>query len=121
MTPASPDHCRPWRARAQTWLQVAGANADIEIVALCDPEPGGPEPAQPNSSPTSQSVRTSLMIIGTDADAVLTMHAARRARAPDRRVSCAQGSCDPCGKALGRRGRRRCALRRDGRGRQVSI
>lgn len=57
-------------ARARTWLKVAGANPDIEIVALCDPDPAARAKAaeQFPNLPIGADITD---IIDTDADAVL--------------------------------------------------
>lgn len=57
-------------ARARTWLQVAQANADIQIVALCDPDPAAGTRASEHfpDIPIGADIAD---VIGTDADAVL--------------------------------------------------
>lgn len=57
-------------ARARTWLQVVQANPDIQIVALCDPDPAARSRAaeQFPDLPIGADITD---IIGTDADAVL--------------------------------------------------
>lgn len=57
-------------ARARTWLEVAGANPDVEIVALCDPDPAARKTAaeQFPGLPIGADIKD---IIGTAADAVL--------------------------------------------------
>ncbi|MEM1428094.1 MAG: Gfo/Idh/MocA family oxidoreductase [Pseudomonadota bacterium] len=57
-------------ARARTWLEVAGANRSVEIVALCDPDPAAR--AQAAERYPALPVGTLLAdVIGTGADAVL--------------------------------------------------
>ena len=57
-------------ARARTWLQVVQANPDIEIVALCDPDPVARDKAVENfpNIPIGADISD---IIGTQADAIL--------------------------------------------------
>ena len=57
-------------ARARTWLQVAQANPDIDIVALCDPDPAARDRAaeQFPDIPIGADITD---VITTDADAVL--------------------------------------------------
>ena len=57
-------------ARARTWLQVVGANPDIEIVALCDPDPAVCARAA-DTFPDLPIGADVSDVIGTAADAVL--------------------------------------------------
>jgi len=57
-------------ARARTWIQVVSSNPEIEIVALCDPDPAAREKASANfpNLPIGEDIE---QVIGNAADAVL--------------------------------------------------
>jgi len=76
-------------ARAKTWLKVAEANAEVEIVALCDPNPAAQTSAAEHfpDIPIGADITE---IIGTDADAVLLCTPPGR-RERQIEVSCAKG------------------------------
>ncbi|ABD57029.1 Gfo/Idh/MocA family protein [Jannaschia sp. CCS1] len=57
-------------ARALTWIKVARANPDVEIVALCDPDPSA-RSAAARQFPKLPIGKDITDIIGTAADAVL--------------------------------------------------
>ncbi|MEL6205427.1 MAG: Gfo/Idh/MocA family oxidoreductase [Pseudomonadota bacterium] len=57
-------------ARARTWLEVAAANPDVDIVALCDPDRGACDRAA-ERYPNVPIGATLTDVIGTAADAVL--------------------------------------------------
>jgi predicted dehydrogenase len=76
-------------ARARTWLQVAGANANIEIVALCDPDPAA-RTRVAEQFPDIPIGADIADVIGTEADAVL-LCTPPGGREHQIEVSCAQG------------------------------
>ncbi len=57
-------------ARARTWLQVVGDNPDVQIVALCDPDPAARAKAA-ETHPGLPIGATIADVIGTAADAAL--------------------------------------------------
>lgn len=76
-------------ARARTWLQVATANPDIQIVALCDPDPTARARAaeQFPGLPIGADITD---VIDTDADAVL-LATPPRGREIQMEVACKAG------------------------------
>lgn len=76
-------------ARARTWLQVAQANADIQIVALCDPDLAARTRASEHfpDIPIGADIAE---VIGTEADAVL-LCTPPGGREGQIEASCAQG------------------------------
>ena len=105
-------------ARARTWLQVAGANADIEIVALCDPDPAARTRAaeQFPDIPIGADIAD---VIGTEADAVLlcTPPGGREHQIEE---SCAQGLAILAEKPLADEVVTAARYGRNGRGRQCA-
>ncbi|GAB5447529.1 Gfo/Idh/MocA family protein [Gymnodinialimonas sp.] len=73
-------------ARAQTWLKVVQANPDLQIVALCDPDPAARARAA-SAFPDLPIGADVAEIIDTDADAVLL------ATPPGRREAQIKAAC----------------------------